>query len=246
MIGMVRVPNRYSRCPKCGNKYEDVGQKGYYCLTCLTSPKRFYLDFFHSGARVRVFCDKQGLTLDTFDRALGLLTHINYEIKDHSFDPSKYIKSEQKEFYVSTQLDRYSEYKSNSLAPSYQTDFKRYVRLAKEFFNAKDVREMRKSDILKYQKHLSENFDLSNKTIKNILEVFKAFLNYLKNDVELITTVPNFPNIDIEVKPIKWFSQEDQVKIFNHVPDAFKDIIAFLILQGCRPSEARAMKCKKH
>jgi integrase len=76
------------------------------------------------------------------------------------------------------------------------------------------------------------------------LEVFKAFLNYLKNDVELITAIPNFPDVAITVKPIKWFSQEEQVKLFDLVPEAFQDIMAFLILQGCRPSEARAMKCK--
>ncbi len=84
---------------------------------------------------------------------------------------------------------------------------------------------------------------MSNKTIKNILDVFKAFLNWLKNDVEIISTVPKFPDIDIEVKPIKWFSQEDQSMIYDAVPSLFKDIIKFLILHGCRPSEARALKC---
>jgi integrase len=244
MIGKVRVPQRSMNCKKCGDPFEDIGRKGFVCPNCMTVPSRYYLDIFYKGERVRVFCDKQGSPLDTHERAFDLLAHINYEVNDHSFDPTKYIKSEQKEFYVSTQLERYSEYKVGSLAPSYQTDFKRYIRLAKEFFNAKDVREMRKSDIMKYQKNLEDNFDYSNKTIKNIMEVFKAFLNYLKNDMELITTVPNFPDIEIETKPIKWFSQEDQIKLFDLVPEAFKDIIAFLMLQGCRPSEARAMKCK--
>jgi len=145
---------------------------------------------------------------------------------------------------VSTQLERYSDYKVASLAPSYQTHFKRYIRIAKEFYNTKDIRELRKLDIIKYQTYLQENFKLGNKTIRNILEVFKAFLNYLKNDLELIIIVPKFPDIDVQIKPIRWFSQEDQANFFELVPTEFKDIIGFLILHGCRPSEARALRCK--
>lgn len=244
MRGKVRPDQRHNKCAKCGEPFEDIGKKGFVCPNCLTMPSRYKLDVHYKGERIRIGCDKFGSPLDTYDRAFDLLAHINYEIKDHSFDPSKYTKSKQREFYVSTQLEQYCKYKVGSLAPSYQADFKRYTMLAKEFFSTKDVREMRKADIMKYQKHLEESFNLSRKTIKNILEVFKAFLNYLKNDVEMITTVPNFPSIDIDVKPIKWFSQEEQVKIFSLVPETFKDIIAFLVLQGCRPSEARALKCK--
>ncbi len=103
---------------------------------------------------------------------------------------------------------------------------------------------MRKSDIVKYQQHLGESFNLSNKTIKNIMDVFKAFLNYLRNDLEFTIPVLKFPYIEIEVKPIKWYAQDDQVKLYDAVPEAFRDVIGFLILHGCRPSEARALKCK--
>ena len=244
MKGKIRVPARNSRCPKCGGLFEDIGKKGYVCPDCLTVPDRYYLDIPYRGQRPRIFSDKQGRPLDTFDRAFDLLAHINYEISDHSFDPSKYVRSEQKEFYACTQLDRYEAYKIDSLAPSYQTDFKRYVGIAKEFFGTRDIREIRKIDIINYQNYLQENFNVGNKTIKNILDVFKAFLNYLKNDLEVIQVVPNFPYIEIEVKPFKWLSQEDQISLFELVPDKHKSIIGFLMLHGCRPSEARALRNK--
>ena len=86
--------------------------------------------------------------------------------------------------------------------------------------------------------------DVTNKTVKNYIDVFKAFLNYLKSDLEIISVVPKFPDIDIEQKPIKWLRQEDQVRLYELIPDKHKPIFAFLILHGCRPSEARALKCK--
>ncbi len=105
--------------------------------------------------------------------------------------------------------------------------------LPKTFFNTKDVREIRKIDIINYQRHLQQNFRISNKTVKNTMDVFKAFLNYLKNDLEIISIVPKFPDINIEVKPFKWLSQEDQIKLFELVPDKHKPIFAFLMLHGC-------------
>lgn len=76
------------------------------------------------------------------------------------------------------------------------------------------------------------------------MDVFKAFLNYVKKNLEIIQVVPNFPDIEIEVKPFKWLCQEDQIALFSQVPELHKPIMAFLMLHGCRPSEARALKCK--
>ena len=242
--GVIRVPFRNSRCPACGNDFKLIDALGYLCPDCHTFPERFYLDIHYMGKRVRIFCDRQGKPLDTNQRVYDLLAHINFEIENNSFDPSIYIKAEQKELYISVKLDEYLNHKINSLAPSYQTDFKRYVGIAKKFFGTRDIREIRKIDIINYLNYLQENLNVSNKTVKNIVDVFKAFLNYLKNDLEIIQVVPNFPDIEIDVKPFKWLSQEDQIKLFELVPDKHKPIMAFLMLQGCRPSEARALKNK--
>jgi integrase len=242
--GVIRIPARHSKCPGCDSYFVCIDDRGYLCPDCHTTPDRFYLDIHYRGKRVRVFCDRQGKPLDTNQRAYDLLAHINCEIESNRFDPSIYVKAEQKELYASVKLDEYFNHKINSIAPSYQTDFKRYIRIAKEFFGIRDVREIRKIDIISYQKYLQVNFKVSNKTIKNIVDVFKAFLNYLKNDLEVINVVPNFPHIEIDIKPFKWLSQEDQISLFELVPDKHKPIIGFLMLHGCRPSEARALKNK--
>lgn len=50
--------------------------------------------------------------------------------------------------------------------------------------------------------------------------------------------------MDIQSKPLKWLNSGDQQQIFSLIPDAHKPIIAFLMLHGCRPAEARALKVK--
>lgn len=247
--GIIRIPSRL-KCPKCSGKFVKVYTKNIYntaykCPVCLTTPGRYYLDMNnYSSKRVRIFRDGQGKLLDTFQRAVDLLIHINYEIDNHIFDPTKYIKSEQKEFYSEIKLNQYLDYKIDKIAPSNKTDYKRHIIIAKEFFNTKDVREIRKIDLINYQEYLQQNFKVCNKTVKNIMDAFKAFLNYCKTDLEILSIVPKFPDIEYETKLFKWLLREDQIRLFEFVPDKHKPIFSFLMLHGCRPSEARALRCR--
>ena len=75
------------------------------------------------------------------------------------------------------------------------------------------------------------------------MDVFRAFLHYIKDD-EVISVVPPFPDIEVETPAFQWLHPEDQIRLFEFVPDGHKPIIAFLMLHGCRPSEARALKVK--
>jgi integrase len=116
--------------------------------------------------------------------------------------------------------------------------------LAKNFFKIRDVRDLRKSHISEYWQYIKENFDYSEKSIKNVLDLFKTFLTYTKDDLEIIATVPTFPDIEVSEHRFKWVAQKDQIPIFDLIPESDKPVIAFLMLHGCRPSEARALKCK--
>ena len=242
--GVIRVPDRDSKCPVCGCEFACIDEHGFNCAKCKTTPKRFYLDIHYRGKRVRIYCDKQGKPLDTNQRAFDMLAHVNILIENNTFDPSMYVKAEQKQFYASVKLDEYLNYKIESIAPSYKSAFKRYLGIAKDFFGVRDIRELRKLDIINFRMYLEKSFSISNKTIKNIMDVFKSFLYWLKKDLEIIAVVPNFPDIEVDVKPFKWLYQEDQLQLFELVPDSHKPIMGFLMLHGCRPSEARALKCK--
>lgn len=241
MKGAVRAKGK---CPTCEGKFQQILKIGFICPQCKTTPNKFYVDISYKGQRIRIFSDTTGQVLDTYQRAQTLLSHINHELKSHSFDPSRYVQAELQGFYVQNLLDRFRDYKLPSLAPSYQKDYKRLTSLAKGFFKTQDVRDIRRIDLINYKNYLETQFTMQGKSIKNILDLFKTFLRFCKNELEIIETVPTFPYVEIQEHSFKWLSQEDQIKLFELVEEHDKPFIAFLMLHGCRPGEARALKCK--
>jgi integrase len=206
-----------------------------------------------NGERPRVCSDKQGQTLDTYQRALNLLSKIQHEIDNHIFDPSKYISTDIKKFWTSTLLEKFLNDKIEFIAPSYIKDYRRYIEAAKEFFKTVDIREIRKYDIHEYRKFIETGYKpkgktakakKKSKTIKNYLDVLKTFMFYVRDDLEILNSVPSFPEIEVEEYEWKWLDMEDQVYMLSHIPDKDRPIIIFLMLHGCRPGEARALKVK--
>ena len=248
MKGKVRTNEK---CPVCGGRFVEVPNMALVCNHGTESkpycvePKRFYVDFWYKK-RYKVYSDKSGQVLDSYGRANTLLSRIKSEIEDHTFDSTKYLKSEMEKFYTSKLLKAFREYKltGDKIAPSYSKIYDRYVQIAIDHFGTTDVRDIRKIHIVNYQSYLSENYNWGNKTLKNCLDIFKTFLMYVKNDLELIDTVPHFPTIELDPPITTWLTQETQITVFSHVPDYDKPIIAFLMLTGCRPGEARALRCR--
>ena len=255
MPGTIRTKEK---CPKCRRLFEHIEKIGYICREHQTIPQRFFVDIFYDHRQIKIYSHKSGLVLSSYDLAVETLRHIQYEIRNKTFDPSRYIKAEINQFQCDTLIEKFLLFKGiinidgklirdgdkGAIAPSYRKDYKRMLEIAKEFFKGRDVRDIRKVHITDYWQHLRDNYIYSKKTIKNILDLFKTFLNYLKEELEIISIVPPFPDIEVSEHCFKWVAQKDQVPIFNVVPERDKPIIAFLMLHGCRPSEGRALRCK--
>ncbi|MEO5360578.1 MAG: tyrosine-type recombinase/integrase [Nitrospirota bacterium] len=240
MKGSIRVKGK---CPNCGESFAHVKKLGYICVKCRTTPRKFYIDLSWNGKRIRLFCDKTGQAIDSYQRALNLQATIQHEIDSHTFDSSRYVKAELVKFWASTLLDQFLEAKLKTVAPSYAKDYRLHVKRHKDFFKTADVRELRKIDIINYVQSLQAQ-NLSDKTVKNIVDNFKTFLIWLKSDLEILQAIPSFPPIEVQPYNWTWLSSEDQIKALELVEEGDRDIIAFLMLHGCRPGEARALKVK--
>lgn len=232
----------YQKCPKCKGKFQET-KIGFICPVDLTRPTRFLIDLWYEGKNSRVYCDKQGVILDTYHRATILQTLIAEEIKEHTFDPSKYFRSEQSKFWVKNLLDEFLKYKLKEIRPGYKANYKAFISTAKEYWGVKDVREIRRADLIGYKEYLQKE-KASPKTVKNYLVNFKTFMNWLKNDVERIANVPKFPEVIVQKKIILYAGEEQQGEILEHIAEENQDIIRFMMLHGCRPSEARALRAK--
>lgn len=243
MRGQAAVRAR-GKCPVCEEPFQEILKLGFICPTCQTTPRRFYVDVFWKTERIRLYSDEKGKTLYAYESAEDLRKDINRQIENHTFDPAKYVKAEAAKFYAENLLDRFLKEKKKTIAPSYVSHYERIVCVAKNFFTTQDVREIRKLDIINFVNDCREKFSWRSKTLKNHLDVFKTFMTYLKDDLEVIDRKPSFPPIEVEDPPVRWVQAKDQAKLFDQVRDEDKPIVGFLMLHGCRPGEARALKCQ--
>jgi integrase len=224
--------------------FQHIKKVGYICPACRTVPNRFYIDLWHDGKRVRLFSDKTGQVLDTYQRAQTLLSHIRYEIQHHTFDSSKYISSDVKRFLFEEQIEDFlkekkiEETKAN-ISPSYigsLTNFKNNYYLP--FFRGKDVRDITSKEIRDFYHQLPQRKE---KTIKNVLDALRHFFRNLYK-YEIIERIPVFPVIRVPESIPSWTSTENQLKLLDAIPTIHKPIFTFILFQGVRPSEGRALK----
>lgn len=233
------------RCPVCQEKFIAIPKLGFCCLKHKTTPKKFFIDLSWNGERIKIYTDKSGMVLDSFQRALNLQAKIQYEVENHIFDPSKYSKEDQKKFVFDNCIEKWFSEKEDGvkkgiLASSYVDKLKIYKEnFILPFFRGKDVRDIRTVDIKEFHKQLPEI--LSPKYVKNILNALENFFNSLIED-EIIEKKPTFPKVSIPEPPTKWCSRETQDKILEAIPEKHRPIFFFLTRQGLRPAEAAVIK----
>jgi integrase len=225
MKGVIRPISRQAACPVCSKKFQYLPKLGYACPSCKTVPHRFRIDLHFNGERMFVCSDKQGQSLDSYQRASVLLSHIQHEIENHIFDPSRYVAGELQKYYFENLVDRWFEDKEKfaekgQLSWSYLNPLKGHIEnYIKPYFRGKDVRDIRTIDIKEFFGKLPDS--LSPKTQKNILI---------------------FPKVSVPEPAIKWCTREVQDTILNEIGDRHRFIFFFLTRQGVRPAEAVAVK----
>lgn len=240
MKGAIRTKEK---CPKCKGKFEDTG-KALVCPSCLTMPIKYYIDIYWRGKH-KIYSDKDGRTLSSYELASRVLAEIRQAIDKKSFDPKDYIKSNIKKLQFETSINAWllqqkKRLDKKEIAPSY---FCKVASIANNylipFFGIKDVREVRKADIVDFKDGLPEHLSL--KSIRNIMSILhKYFFDlYEREDIKQI---PKFPNIEAPEPHWNWVDIDVQEAIFNKIPGRHKPIFTFIKeTTGCRPGEARAI-----
>lgn len=241
MPGTIRTKEK---CPKCNKPFVHIEKIGFICKEHRTVPQRFFIDAYF-GKQIKIYSHKSGLVLSSYDLAVETLKHIQYEIRNKTFDPSKYVKADIQAYLFETQIDKWledkaTEAKKNNLAWSYVSKVKGYIaNYVKPFFKNRDIREIRNVDIKDFRKHLPDR--LAPKYVKNILNALENFFNVLLTD-EVIEKKPSFPHITMQEPTIKWCNRETQEAILNAITEKHRPIFFFLTRQGLRPAEAVAIK----
>ena len=202
-------------------------------------PKRYFIYFSHNGRRIRVYSFKDGQPLSSYELAKRACQIITHELEAGTFDPSRWVKGDLKEYLFSVRLKDYLERMKGSLKPSAFKAKRLQLERALKIIGDIDVREIRASHIEKFRQKLAEK-GCKPKTIKNALTELHAFLNDLMR-LEFIERVPRFPSIKVPDPVIRYLDPEALRLILENIPEVHRDIFIFMFTYGTRPGEARAL-----
>jgi integrase len=241
MVGAVRTKEK---CPKCGDPFEGEQLR---CSSCFTTPKRYFVDFSWPGqGRIKLYSDQQGYPLDSWERASRLLSTIRYEIDQGKFDPKEYIRREFKALkFDNYLLEWLKRQESRNGRQEISLGYLKFAQMIVRkyltpFLGDKDIREIREGQIEDFRDALPNS--LKPKTVANIMGLLSKILRdaYRRRDIAYL---PEMPRIEVGEPVTEWISLEEQEAVLAHVPDpVFKAFFLFLMKQGVRPSEARALR----
>ncbi len=246
MVGKIRT---LEHCPKCVGKFEGEPLR---CPKCLVEPRRYFIDLHLSalpGGRAKIYSDPDGYALDSYERAERILTTIRYEIDRGKFDPRDYVRKEIKglefEIYVRRWLERRRQDRDiGVLSHEYLRKLEGYCnKYLIPYFARRPLRDIYEGHIDDFKRSLPGSLSL--KTIAHILATLRSIFTeaWKRRDV---SRLPVFPKIETGEPPVRWLTLEEQKKVLEQITDpARRAFFLFLMRQGCRPGEARALRWDK-
>lgn len=249
MKGHVRTKQK---CPKCTGKF-GKGQGGLVCPKCLTTPNRFFVDFFWHGERIKIYKDSSGQVLDSYRRADRLLAHIRWEVDNQRFNLAKYQRAKFEPYQMTNFSKKWLkevELRYNAGEVSYSTfdKYKKFVeRFIVDFFTTEDVRTIDTLRVKQFnlclaeQKVRSGNL-MSAKYRQDIIGVLRIMYNDALKAGELTRVqVPVFPEVEVPETDFDILTEDEQDEVLAKIPSHDRPIYNFILWYGVRPSEGRAL-----
>lgn len=156
------------------------------------------------------------------------------EIDQGIFDPANYGKDRSIIFQNAWEI-----YMKQSPCGKVRTDDRERVFNVNlmPYWKDKSLSEIEEHHIKDWFSKLPSHY--SPASLKKILNVLRAFLNYFQ-----ITRrkVFRYPEVKIPKKAVLWLSQEDQDRVFEFIPIQHQGILQFIRTYGCRSSEVCHLK----
>jgi integrase len=247
MVGKIRT---LEKCPECHGSFKGEPLR---CPICKRIPTRYFIDLWWKK-RHKLYSDQDGYPITSWEQASRFLAHIRYEVdRDQKsqgkfrFDPRNYgardLTALKFENYVRTWFSWRAEEIGlpDGVSRGYLRGAESYARNhLLPFFEGMSIREIDDGQLEKFRRKLPRS--LSAKTKHNIFGLLHKILRDALRAGD-IQRIPEFPAIKFETPPIKWIDEEDQELFLAEVHDpVYRAFFLFLMKQGCRPNEARALK----
>ncbi|MEW6117321.1 MAG: tyrosine-type recombinase/integrase [Nitrospirota bacterium] len=227
------------KCPECKGPFKWDERRGYVCPIHFLPPKRFTIYFNHEGERV-----SRGHTLEGKPLTNHYMAQALYELAmDQKSVPGKFDitvwKSKRAlEYQFNRLIAKWEREKISTLKKGSYKNIKTYCKQFAAFYGDRDVREIRNTK--DYYQTLKNSISVINAK----MDTLKSFFRWLIEDERIIPAPgPSFPKLEEppEHEPIT-VSREIQEQILNFIPEIHQPLFRYMVYQGCRPNEARALK----
>ncbi|MDR2861985.1 MAG: site-specific integrase, partial [Syntrophobacterales bacterium] len=171
-----------------------------------------------------------------------LLRSIQEEIdRDHEgFDPRSFKPQNPLSIgkYHKTWLEQIEV--TNKTMRDYKTAITKHVITHPKFGADKDIRKIRRADLVSLQKSLKETLTI--KGCYNVMGALKSMIRWAYSNEE-IKHVPSFPKMSMGEPPeIEYLTLEQQEQILTHISVEDVPIFRFAMEYGVRVGEIRALK----
>jgi integrase len=193
---------------------------------------RYQVYFSHEGKQIHLQRLPWGIPLDSDTRVALLKAYL----RKYGYHPEKWGQQEKPfnfDYAIRTWI------KTSTASPEWILHKQQLAnKFFLPFFKRQDIRQIKTIHIQQFYASLLEK-GYSSKYISTLMGQLKAFFRF--NQKSLKDGLPDFPKVSTQEKPIKWLTEEDQDKIFQHIPDRDKPIFEALRHYGLRCNEAGGM-----
>ena len=242
-VGLISVPDDNSLAPKSKIHYpsDKNNNQGGLCMEGkIVYINGWRIDFRRKQIGGYISYDELGRPFPTHEWAEQYLNKIRAEVTNGTFKIDRYQKAGSKEWLFENKYEEWlsigCDKKETEWSPSYKVKVEQYQKYFYSFFGGMDLRIINTNHVRQFY-HSKPLKHLSPKTKKNIIGVLKSFYGRCLNLNNI-----DFPSPKVGEKIIRWIDENEQLSIMKHIPDIHKPIFWFLLLTGCRPSEARALQ----
>lgn len=229
-------------CPECGRRFVYLTKtrkaKGNSLgLVCPhhhnVKPDKYYIDLGRKYRRV--YRDSHGQLLTSFAQAFTVQKEIDGLIRAKKYKPERYTLKGFVSRSVAGLTDDF--FDDKTAAPSYSADYKRHIKAAANFFQDMEVTAIDDIDVDRFVKHLKKTHKWADKTLKNYVDSFHAFMAWAGRKLKF--TLPSFPEIKANSPPTpEWVERDEQEQLAEAAGDPICD---YLFFYGHRPCMARAL-----
>jgi len=212
--------------------------------------ERFRISWRYKGKQYAISTDEHGQPL--LDRLMtdALASKIALEIAGKKHDPERWRPVKESKYTISNAVHNYlgarqKDKQKQRLTTKHYKDLDLHLKKLIEFSESVGVTDIREFKGYELQKMFDDHLpaELSYSTKRKYRATMSGFFNWAVKKAELIDSAPALPDIgEQEKRLIKYLTAEQQEKLFKKLDKKFRPIVRFLMVYGCRPSEALAIQ----